>query len=156
MSLQGFKIENSIIKYDYEALQNKPTIDNTLSVSRAIADAKATGDAIKEGTGNALASIAPIYSNTATYAVGDYVIYDGQLYKCTTAITTGETWTAAKWVAAKIASDVISLKEDLNSKIDIITVNDDEIVIGTQNHTFVLGNHKIIFHPDGTVTWEEV
>jgi hypothetical protein len=40
---------------------------------------------------------APAYDSTATYAVGDYCTYSFKLYKCTTAITTAEQWTAAHW-----------------------------------------------------------
>ncbi|MBO4785926.1 MAG: hypothetical protein J5510_02560 [Prevotella sp.] len=40
---------------------------------------------------------APAYDSTATYAVGDYCTYSTKLYKCTTAITTAEPWTAAHW-----------------------------------------------------------
>ena len=104
LEIKNYRLNNTLDDIDPLIL------DPTLTISGAAADAKATGDAIREGADN----LAPTYSTTATYAVGDYVIYNNQLYKCTTAITTGETWTAAKWVAAKIASDVISLKEDLH------------------------------------------
>ena len=33
------------------------------------------------------------FSTTKTYAVGDYVIYDGKLWKCTTAVSTAGAWT---------------------------------------------------------------
>lgn len=39
----------------------------------------------------------PAYSATATYAVNDRVSYNGSIYKCITAITTPEAFTAAKW-----------------------------------------------------------
>lgn len=56
------------------------------------------------------ASMATAYSTSATYAVGDYVWYSGQLYCCTTAISTAESWTAAHWTAVKLAEDVGNLK----------------------------------------------
>ena len=37
------------------------------------------------------------YSATATYAVNSLIIYSGVLYKCTTAITVAEAWTASHW-----------------------------------------------------------
>lgn len=55
-------------------------------------------------------SIAPTYSSSNTYAVGDYVMYNAQLYRCITAITTAEAWTAAHWTQVPIASDVSDLK----------------------------------------------
>ena len=39
------------------------------------------------------------YDATADYAVGDLVTKDGVVYKCNTAITGGETWTAGHWDA---------------------------------------------------------
>lgn len=42
-------------------------------------------------------SIAPNYNATSTYAVGDYVSYQGKFYKCTTAIETAEAWNSEHW-----------------------------------------------------------
>lgn len=44
-------------------------------------------------------TICPYYSASKTYALGDKVRYSKKLYKCTTAITTAEAWTAAHWTA---------------------------------------------------------
>ena len=54
-------------------------------------------------------SIAPTYSSSSTYEVGDYVMYNARLYKCKIAIPTPEAWTAAHWVTVPIASDVNGL-----------------------------------------------
>lgn len=66
------------------------------------------------------ASMATAYSASATYAVGDYVWYSGQLYRCTTAITTAEAWTAGHWAAAKLAEDVTSQSEKIGKINDIV------------------------------------
>lgn len=60
----------------------------------------------------------PTFSSSAStsYAVGDYVIYNGKLYKCTTA-TTGGTWDSTKWATAVLSDDVSDLKSALNGKI---------------------------------------
>ena len=42
-------------------------------------------------------SIAPFYSTSSTYAVGDKVRYTYYLYECITAIETPEAWNAAHW-----------------------------------------------------------
>lgn len=63
------------------------------------------------------ASIATAYSTSGTYAVGDYCWYSGQLYRCVTAITSGESWTAAHWTAAKLAEDVTALNSDFNNQV---------------------------------------
>lgn len=57
-----------------------------------------------------MADIAPTYSASAVYPVGAYVYYNGDLYRCTTAITSAESWTAAHWTAAVLGDDVSSLK----------------------------------------------
>lgn len=61
-----------------------------------------------------LASIAPDYSSSALYPVGSYAWYDGDLYRCTTAITTPETWTAAHWTAAVLSEDVAALNSSVS------------------------------------------
>lgn len=38
-----------------------------------------------------------VFDATKTYAVNKFVSYEGQLYKCTTAITTAGAWDPAKW-----------------------------------------------------------
>ena len=42
---------------------------------------------------------APDYRNDRTYAVGDYVTYDDNLYMCKTAITEPESWNTEHWTA---------------------------------------------------------
>lgn len=48
-------------------------------------------------------SIAPTYSSSSTYAVGDYVMYGSQLYKCIIEIATPETWDTLHWESVSIA-----------------------------------------------------
>lgn len=55
--------------------------------------------------------VAPEYDSTATYAVGDYCTYNGELYRCNTAISVAEDWTAAHW-------DNTSITEELDDKAD--------------------------------------
>jgi glycerophosphoryl diester phosphodiesterase len=64
--------------------------------------------------------IAADYSASKTYAVGEYVYYNGTLYRCTTAITTAEAWTSGHWTAAKLAEDV----NDVKSAVSLLDVTD--------------------------------
>lgn len=57
------------------------------------------------------AVVSDAYSNSKTYAVGDYCIYENTLYKCTTAITTAEAWNSAHWTATTIATELASRLE---------------------------------------------
>ncbi len=61
--------------------------------------------------------IAPEYDATQTYAVGDLVMYRGSLYRCTTAITTPEAWTAAHWELVTVGSELKKKYEKPNSGI---------------------------------------
>lgn len=44
------------------------------------------------------------FSTSGTYAVGDYVTYSSDLYRCVTAVTTAGSWNAENWV--KVAEAV--------------------------------------------------
>lgn len=46
--------------------------------------------------------IAQAFSESATYALGDYVMYQGKLYECTTAVTTPGAWNPASWYESKV------------------------------------------------------
>ena len=62
-------------------------------------------------------TLAPAYSTSATYAVGQYVTYNGGLYRCISAITTAESWTAAHWSAAKVGPDLSDLKSAITQDL---------------------------------------
>lgn len=63
--------------------------------------------------GAARGSLANAYSASSTYAVGDYVLYGGQLYECNTAISTAEAWTAAHWTAVTVGGEIATVKDGL-------------------------------------------
>lgn len=54
--------------------------------------------------------LAANYDATKTYAVGDHVIYSGGYYRCNTAITTAEAWTAAHWTQLTLGGEITGLK----------------------------------------------
>ena len=60
-------------------------------------------------------NLADPYSNQATYAVGDFVIYRTVLYKCVTAVSVAEDFDSTKWTQAKV-SDMTG--GDASSKMD--------------------------------------
>ena len=51
-------------------------------------------------------SIAPAFSTSSTYAVGDYCTHEGLLYKCTTAVSTAGAWNAANWTAVAVTNEI--------------------------------------------------
>ena len=66
-------------------------------------------------TGTIATKSIPAFSSSSTYEVGEIVVYDGVAYKCVTAITTVEEWTAAHWTLATnsdLAARLKGLKSD--------------------------------------------
>lgn len=88
---------------------------------------------IPEGQAGAGAAgvVASAYSAAKTYKVGDYVLYNSNLYRCTTAITTAEAWTAAHWTQIVLADDVTDLKTDLQNNIGERLTKVDGIIVPT-------------------------
>lgn len=78
--------------------QNTAIGQNTTNIAQV-------GGAV-EGVSQLAYTIANVYDSSATYAVGDYAIYQNTLYKCTTAINVGETFDPAKWTSVKVMSEV--------------------------------------------------
>ena len=90
-SIKGFKFNETIHKYDYNALDNKPQTDTTLAISGKSADAKATGDAIHAiqsavgsplvaGTASAMTDTSKIYvyvGSQSGYVSGNWYYYNG-------------------------------------------------------------------------------
>ena len=62
------------------------------------------------------------YSETKTYAVGDYCIYNNTLYKCTKAVSTAGPFTASSWKQTTVASEIDSLYTNLSGKQSTIKV----------------------------------
>lgn len=63
-------------------------------------------------------------SSSTAYAVGDYVMYNGKLYKCTTA-TTGGTWVSGNWTEAVLSDDVSGLTRQLSDMQTVTGINAD-------------------------------
>lgn len=61
-----------------------------------------------EGVAQVAYTIADVYDATETYAVGDYALYQGTLYKCTTAINVGEAFDPTKWTSVKVMNEMPS------------------------------------------------
>lgn len=70
-----------------------------------------------------MADIAPTYSSSALYAVGDYAWYEGDLKRCIVPITVGETYTPAHWTSAVVGDDVCALKSATNDSLNYLSTN---------------------------------
>lgn len=103
-----------------------PAGSDVVDLVNAIAAAVAS---IPASATNLMAAIAPTYSNTALYAVGQYAWYDGVLKRCIVPITTAESYTAAHWTNANLGGDVTDLKSAFNAKIN----SGNEYIVGKKN-----------------------
>lgn len=107
---------------------------------------------IPRGADGSLSSgvLASTYSSSSIYAVGDYVYYNGSLYRCTTAITTAEAWTSGHWTQVALANDVSDLKDELSDigvEENVIAVSAPRTLAyridGSGNITSAGGNYQI-------------
>lgn len=73
---------------------------------------------------NAVRNDADVYSSAGTYAVGDLVIRSDKLYRCITAITTAEAWTAAHWAETTLEAELNRSVNAVNSNIGIVENGD--------------------------------
>lgn len=66
------------------------------------------------------ADIAPVFDATSTYAVGDYVIYNDQLYRCTIAHT--GAWSELDFVATTLSDEINNslTQEQINSLLALL------------------------------------
>ena len=83
------------------------------------ADTKAT--TAKNTADGAIASISDAFSSSSAYAVGDYVIYNNLLYKCTTAVTTPGDWTGSNnWTRVTI-EEILATKANTSALATVAT-----------------------------------
>lgn len=119
-SVHGLMSTSDKIKLDgIDTGANKTVVDNALDGESTNPVQNAVVTEALDGKAD-IGDLAPAYSTSGTYAVGDYVTYGGDVYRCTTAITTAEAWTAAHWTQVTIGYELSSTKADL-SQLEIIT-----------------------------------
>jgi len=76
------------------------------------------------------ANLITAYSSSATYALGDFVYYDGKFYKCTTAISTAEAWTSAHWSEATLNDVIDKVNQAANSVENKLSKGDYDATTG--------------------------
>lgn len=68
--------------------------------------ANSVQDAIDEVSAKSANIVAPVYSSSSAYAIGDYCTHNNILYKCNTTIATGEVWTIGHWTVCTVMSEM--------------------------------------------------
>lgn len=96
---------------------------------------------VKAATGSLAASVTDAYDSTATYEVGDLVIYNNTLYKCASAVVTPEDFDDTKWTATTILAEAGNVRE---TKVNFGTTSyvnvTDAFYIEYQNYFYVCVN----------------
>lgn len=91
------------------------------------------------------------YSSSKTYKVGDLVLYNNVLYKCTTAINTPESWNSSHWTSSisKAEKESVQIKfEEPQSALKVLLDGDDSIR-GVYGGDLVTNNYDISLYEIG-------
>lgn len=97
--------------------------------------------------------LAPAYSSSSTYAVGDIVSKDNGLFQCNTAISTAEDWDNTHWTAIKVTSLLSSKQDTLVSGTNIKTINSTSL-LGSGDITISGGGGINIINGGDTIDLE--
>ena len=89
--------------------------------------------------------IAETFGMSDSYAVGDYIVYNSNLYRCKSAVSNTGSWDPDDWIQVTLADEVQKNKTDLESINDVeliklihgyyITTNTDTININEKNQS---------------------
>lgn len=130
-----------------EAQANKTVIDAALSSSSTNpVQNKIVNSAIGTVNGSITTlsqRLAPEYSTSATYNIGDHCVHNQGYYKCITRISTAEAWNPNHWAASTIEEALGSVVPDLSqieAEIAGIETSINSLAVNVTNHnlTFTL------------------
>ena len=91
-----------------------------------------------------LHKIAPDFSENDTYAQNALCVHNGVLYRCTTAVTTPEEWTAAHWTEATVQDVFANLSEVARTGSYTNLLNKPTINGETVNGNKTSGDYNLI------------
>lgn len=110
---------DTAMKNNADAASTADTKATNAGTAASTADTKATN--AKNAADGAIASISDAFSNASAYSVGDYVIYNNLLYKCTTAVSTPGDWTgSANWTRTTI-EEILATKANTSALATVAT-----------------------------------
>ena len=101
-----FDEDFSLADHTGEKLIIKSEMDTALAGKASTSDLATKAD---------LTDLAPAFSTSTAYTVGQYVSYDGNIYKCTSAHSAG-AWVAGDFTLVAIGSELTELNSNLTSK----------------------------------------
>lgn len=108
--------------------------DATQALSDAGDALTAANTADGKGSG-AVASIAEAFDATSTYPVGELVMYNNLLYKCTTAVTTPGAWTGVtNWTRCTVDDLIQVLMSKVLDNLDLTGLAANQIIVRNSNN----------------------
>ena len=146
----GVKLEPTIIGGQI-SLFNGTSI-TTLALSESVPDRHLyVGMPSRDGTLAVLPNLADYYNDSYTYALDSLCIVGSRLYRCTTAITTAEDWTAAHWTEATVEDVLAALR---TGKQDALSQTQLDNIAAVPNKANASDLEPLLFaqyYPDGSV-----
>ena len=108
-------------------------VDNLASSSATDALSANQGNALDNSKANKLIPIRD-YSAVITYNIGEIVVYNDKIWRCSTAIVSGEAWNVSKWteISASTAIDTDKIK-NATEYAQVVCSNDDQIDVKLNN-----------------------
>lgn len=138
----------------------------TVALTTTAQDCSGAINELKDTTDDTTNMMSDAYDNTATYVVGDIVIYDGVLYKCNTDISTAEDFDSSKWDATNLGDEIESIHSEIHPLVDkIYPVGSIYISVTNKNpgtlfggtwHAFGSGRTLIGMGSNGTTNYTTV
>ena len=119
-------------------------LDDTLAVEGAAADAKAVGDVI-----------APQFSTSASYSIGDYCLYQGTLYRFVLAHSAG-AWSASDVEATDVSEMLSKNENELDSFKNTIVYDDNIIHLSSETMVRNEGDGTVSFFGENCFSYTRV
>lgn len=123
-----------------------------------ISDINGNMDLIDAEAGRVRANVAANYDSSETYAVGDYCLHDGSLYKCSTAISSPEAWTAGHWTQIKITGELSTLNGKIATQEYTIATyvfaykSANFVQLTINNGSYSINSNKELMYDDNVIT----
>jgi len=95
-------VQTSLGKADTALQPVQSATENNIVTFNSTGGIKDSGVSISDVSTGIENVIAPAFSESSTYALGDYVMYDHKLYECTTVVTVAGAWVAGNWTESKV------------------------------------------------------
>lgn len=117
-----------------------------------ISDINSNMDLIDAEAGKVRGNVAANYDSSETYAVGDYCLHDGSLYKCSTTISSPEAWTAGHWTQIKITGELSTLNGKITMHSSYLSGADSGTTLNIIKYNY---DFAFITFTSANKTWAE-